>query len=288
MEISTSSIHPARGDKTLYMLYWGESYERDSSGPYHGAAGLDFAALAESYRKERYAAAEAAKEDYCMLGEGDFTRWLVNKGIFSPVETANVEIEIRTSSENAYVPKHWPECPACGSGRGEQEYGEVKNSLNRVKTFRRCTECRHEWAHAEEANDSSRPMLDDDGRDTPGACVPFAISKACGLDFATVLKVCASHGWSDDGMQQEHAVVAARELGFDLIWQSRAGFWTSEAPTLKRLLAELPLGRNYVVGLKGHWLAIVDGQVVDNETNSGLGRKVQELYEVRVAQAAAA
>jgi hypothetical protein len=49
----------------------------------------------------------------------------------------------------------------------QNEYGECRKSLNRIETFRRCTECRHEWGHAEEANDTRKPMLDDDGRDTP-------------------------------------------------------------------------------------------------------------------------
>lgn len=272
----------------MYMLSWGDSYERSSSGPFAGAAGLDFAALAETYRKERHAAAEVKQEDYCYLGEGDFSSWLIERGILAPVECTSAEIEIRTSSENAYVPKHWPECPACCSGRGEQNYGSVRRSLNRVETFRRCTECRHEWGHTEEANDATRPMLDDDGRDTPGACVPFAISKACGLDFTLVKQVCAEHGWSEAGMSQDKAVVAARVLGYELAWKSWAGVWTASAPTLKRLLPILPTGRNYIVGVKDHWLAIVDGQIVDNDTNSGTGRKVHELYEVSLVRAAAA
>lgn len=288
MEVSTVSATPAEGTKALYMLYWGESYERGSSGPFHGAAGLDFVALAGSYRKARYAAAEAKQEDYCMLGEDDFVGWLVETGILSPIETKNVGIEIRTTSDNAYVPKHWPECPECSTGRGDKEYGEVRRSLNRVNTFRRCTECQHEWGHTEEANNSTLPMSDDDGRDTPGACVPFAISKACGLDFAMVMRVCVNHGWKNTGMAQTNAIVAARELGFALSWKNLAGVGTSKAPTLKRLLPMLAPRRNYIAGVKGHWLAIVDGQIVDNDTNSGLGRKVQELYEINLVQAAAA
>lgn len=288
MEVSVASITHEHDAKAIYMLYWGESYERGSSGPYRGEIGLDFVALVETYRKARYDAAQARQEDHCMLGEDDFAAWLVQSGILFPIETANVEIEISTSSENAYVPNHWPQCPECGVGRGEQEYGEVRRSLNRIKTFRRCTECRHEWGHAEEANISTLPMLDDDGRDTPGACVPFAISKACGLGFEMVMKTCVNHGWNSDGMAQTNAVVAARELGFNLTWKSWAGVGTSSAPTLKRLLAILAPGRNYIVGVKGHWLAIVNGQIVDNDNNTGLGHKVHELYEVSLVQAVAA
>jgi len=123
-------------------------------------------------------------------------------------------------------------------------------------------------------------MLDDDGRDTRGACVPFAISKACRLDFAMVMQVCTNHGWSDTGMAPTNAIVAARELGFNLTWKGWSGVGTSNAPTLKRLLSDLVPGRNYIAGVKGHWLAIVDGQIVDNDSKSGLGCKVHELYEV--------
>ena len=285
MAVATSIIEFAQSGKHLYMLYCGE-YERSSYGPYVGDSGLDFAALAKAYRQESYAQAEAKEEDYCTVDEDGFATWLVGKGLLSPVETKSVEID--TSSDSAYLPKHWPVCPACGHGRGEKEYGECRKSLNRIQTFRRCTECRHEWGHTEEANDTSKPMLDDDGRDTPGACVPFAISKACGLDFATVLKVCANHGWSNTGMAQANAIVAARELGFSLTWKNWAGIGTTTPPTLKRLLPVLSPGRNYVVGVKGHWLSIVEGQIVDNDTSCGLGRKVLELYEVELVQAMAA
>lgn len=285
---ATPVIQISQSGANLYMLRWGEDYERSSWGPYQGAPGLDFSALAETYRQDSHAAAEAAEKDYCSTDENEFVQWLLEKEILSPVETTGIEVNIDTSSDKAYLPKHWPLCPECGEGRGEKEYGEFRRSLNRIKTFRRCTECRHEWGHDEEANDSSRPMLEDDGRDMPGACVPFAIGKACGIDFATVLKVCANHGWSSSGMQQTSAIVATRELGFSLTWKSWAGVGTSTPPTMKRLLSILVPGRNYVVGVKGHWLAIVDGQIVDNDANSGLGRKVLELYEVGLVQAIAA
>lgn len=288
LAITTSQIQLASEGSSIYMLHWGEYEDKEACGPYLGVAGLDFVALAEEYRRDRYAAAEAAQEDYCSLDEGNFTAWLVAKGILAPVQTTDIVVEISTSIDNAYVPRHWPECPECGEGRGEQEYGDVRRSLNRVMSFRRCTVCRHEWDHVEVANNSQFPMLDDDGRDTTGGCVPFAISKACGLEFAQVLTVCEKHGWSHNGMDKSKAVIAARELGFELVWQSRYGIGTSNGPTLKRLIAELPHDRNYVVGVKNHWLALVGGVIVDNDTNSAPARKVLELYEVKNAQAFAA
>lgn len=288
MTISATSIRLTEDGKTVYMLNWGEYEDKAVSGPYLGQSGIDFATLAEEYRRARYAEAEAVQEDYCSLSESDFVVWLLAKKILSGVEATHVDIVLNTSFDNAYVPRHWPQCPECCDGRGELEYGAVRRSLNRVATFRRCTTCRHEWDHGEEANDSRYPMLEDNGRDTPGACVPFAISKACGLDFATVLKVCEKHGWNRNGMGQDKAVLAARELGYEFIWQGRCGIGSASPPTLKRLMTELPRGRNYVIGVKGHWLALVDGVLVDNDTNSGPIRRVVELYEVRKAQAIAA
>ena len=288
MTITTSAVQLATSGSAVYMLKWGEYEEHTVYGPYLGAAGLDFVGLVEDYRRDRYAQAEAAEENYCSLDEGAFVDWLLAKGVLVSVKSTQVDVEIRTSSDNAYVPKHWPKCPECDAGRGDLEYGAVRKSLNRVATFRRCTSCRHEWDHGEQANDSRLPMLEDDGRDMVGACVPFAISKACGLPFARVLKVCEEHGWCDTGMAQSKAVVAARELGYDLVWHGRHGVGTPAPPTLKSLLAELPRNRNYVVGVKSHWLALVGGKIVDNDTNSGPARKVLELYEVRSAQAAAA
>ena len=269
----------------IYMLRWGLRSDQDRSGPFRGAADLDFNALTEAYQRDRHAAAQSKQEDYCLVWEDDFVDWLLETGVLSRIATKDVEIKI---PERAYTPDHWPLCPECALGRGERRSGERRFSLNRIKLFRCCTSCGHEWEHAEEPLQSGHPMLDDDGRDTPGACVPFAISKACGLDFSTVLKVCANHGWSENGMDQPDAISAARKLGFNLIWRSWAGVGTANAPTLKRLVATLPTGRNYIVGVKGHWLAVVDGHIVDNDNNTGLGHRVYQLFEVCLAQAAAA
>lgn len=263
------------------MLNWGESYERESEGPYVGKIGLDFRALSEQYRHETYAAHEAAREDCCYLSEREFSKWLVSKGLLNPISAISVELSVPRSHEAAYVPKHWPQCPECSEGRGDKDYGEPRRSLNRIPVFFRCTECRHEWGHHEEANVEGSPMLDDDGRDTEGGCVPFAISQACGLAFQHVAEVCRKHGWHPaSGMRQDGAVMAAREMGFDLVHLGRYGVGGDSPPTIKRLLTSLPSGKNYILGVRRHWIAVVNGQVVDNDTNSGLSRRVIELYEV--------
>lgn len=285
---SSPQIQLVSDGRVIYMLSCGEYEDKATYGPYLGKQGMDFTALKNEYRADRYAAAEKTQEDYCSLSESDFVDWLLSTGHLLRIEASHEYIEISTSFDEAYVPKHWPECPHCGEGRGELEYGAVRRSLNRIATFRRCTECSHEWDHCETANNSQLPMLEDDGRDTEGGCVPFAISKACGLPFAEVKETCAQHGWNWTGMPPATAVVAARTLGFDLVRIVRQGIGSPKPPTLRQLVSELPSDRNYIIGVKQHWLAVVNGQIIDNDTNSGLGRKALELYEVRAVQAVAA
>jgi hypothetical protein len=282
MTIAMSQVRLTDASSSIYVLSWGQYESKQSSDPLLGASDLDFAVLAAEYRHDRYAAADAAGENQCWLDEGDFTSWLIDKGTLRPIETRSVCLE---PFSQGFIPTHWPECPECGLGRGEPEFENVRKSLNRVTAYRCCTECRHSWGHVEVPNFSNLPMLDDDGRDTVGGCVPFAISKACGLAFSDVQEVCQRHGWSNhQGMAPAKAVIAARELGFDLMRQNRSGAGTANAPTLKRLLADLPHDRNYIAGVKDHWLALVRGVIVDNDTQSGPGRKVLELYEVRRTQ----
>ncbi|MDR6397919.1 hypothetical protein ACTOWA_00540 [Herbaspirillum seropedicae] len=271
-----------------YMLGWGDHYERGSSGPFLGPVGLDFAALSAEYRRERYAEANIAMKDHCWLSEEDFCSWLLQKGILTPVESTHVELDIRTSGDEAFVPLHWPECPQCSRGRGEQEYGMLRRSLNRITAFRRCTECRHEWGHVDEPNDSKRPMIEDDGRDTTGGCVPFAISKACGVEWNTVKAICARYGWTENGMNTPHnAALAIRELGYDLVAVDVPRNGLSK-PTLKQVATQLSTARSYIIGIRGHWLAVVNGRIIDNDNNSGMTSRVVELYEVRKQQAVAA
>ncbi|KND62290.1 hypothetical protein BVER_01744 [Candidatus Burkholderia verschuerenii] len=288
MTVAASQIKLTGTNRSIYLLHWGEYADKATSGPFIGATGLDFSVLAVKYRHDRYAAAEAACKDSCYVDEGDFISWLLSNGTLVSIETTDVYIDIRASLEDPFVPKHWPECPECANGRGEPEYGAVRKSLNRITEFKRCTECGHEWGHTEVANDSTKPMLDDDGRDVQGGCVPFSISKACGVEFSTVLHVCQRHGWSHGGMAQSKAINAARELGFELELRSLKGIGSGKAPTLKRLISELPTDRTYIVGVNGHWLALVRGEIMDNDANTGYGRKVVELYEVKIAKAVAA
>lgn len=278
-DIEKITIAPA-GMK-VYTFSWGDYEDKGWAGPYLGKLGLDFATLQVQYRQSSYAAAQAAREDMCFLDEGKFLAWMVDTGVLAVVDSDCSDIEISTPYDDPYIPTHWPECPQCEQGRGETEYGQERRSLNRITTFHRCTECRHEWGQVEVALNSNSQMLPDDGRDTSGGCVPYAISKACALDFWKVLEICKAHGWSESGLAPDSGVSAARELGFDLRRIRSYGPEAKSKPTLKQVQGEVSHNRNFIVGVDRHWLALVRGEIVDNDTNSGPGKKVLELYEVR-------
>lgn len=263
----------------LYMLGWGD-YERSNEGPFLGSATLDFKALAELYRNERYAEKEAAGEDECWLNETDFCTWLTEKEYLSPVTTKSVELYISSTDGKQYVPKHWPECPECRPGRGKKDYGRCRESLNRIEVFYRCSNCSTTWGHHDEPNDEKKPMLEDDGRDTEGGCVPFSISKTCGIAFSTVLEVCRRYGWDSQGMNTGEAAKAMKSLGFTLVNVPLPGTGSKRKHTLRAVVAALHPGRTYILEVKSHWLSYVRGELVDNDRPTGLSTHVHYLYEV--------
>lgn len=251
--------------KQVYMLY-----DRDGhfeGGPYLGEPGLDFSSLAAKFRAERYAKAEAAKEDYCAIFECDFTEWLVATGTLSPIETIRTTITLDTQGENRYVPAHWPLCPECEAGRGEETMGRVLHALNRCDWHRKCSECGHEWEHQDHPYRHDQPMLEDDGRCIASGCVPYSISQAGALPIADVLPVCAKHGWSEsNGMYDSHGILAAGELGLRMLPRQVLGI--EGKPTLRKLLATLHPAKNYIVDTKEHWLAVVHGENRDTADTS--------------------
>jgi len=146
----------------VYTFEWGNYEDWRSVGPYIGTFGLDFRALAVDYRRDRYASAEAAQKDECRVDEDDFIAWMIERAILTPVQKTNSTIDFYYDSDNRYIPQHWPECPECRKGRGEQEYGDERRHLNRVVSLLRCTNCGNEWGHHEVANNPNLPMLGDD------------------------------------------------------------------------------------------------------------------------------
>ena len=55
MTISATALRLTSDGVHLYMLRWGDHEERAVYGPYVGQAGIDFAALSDQYRRDRYA-----------------------------------------------------------------------------------------------------------------------------------------------------------------------------------------------------------------------------------------
>lgn len=265
---------PLDADMVVYML----DLDGDSeAGPYLGSPGLDFAALSAAFRSERFAAAEAERKDYCFISSSDFPAWLIEKGVVTPMRHTSVSIAIDTTGDNAYQPAHWPMCPACGEARGEPEYGDARKDLNRVLAFNRCLACRFEFGHRDEPNDERYPMLEDDGRYIVGGCVPYALSRAGELPIQEVIRECRTFGWREEsGMHDHHAIDAAAALGLRVRRVAHA----CAPPTLRRVVATLDSRKRFVVATTGHWLAVVNGEVIDNCANTHARTHVRALYEV--------
>lgn len=268
-------------DQVAYMLY-GDGGEA-VGGPFLGDSGLDLPSLASEFRTNWYAVHEARSEDWCFIDDSDFIEWLVECKILHPMETVSLDVHIDTCGDHAYTPKHWPLCPHCKEGRGREEAGPVLRSLNRQEWYRQCASCGHQWGHHdEEWSASLGPMLEDDGRCVAGGCVPYSISKACGVPFADALNACRARGWREDkGLTQDH--------GFDVI-----GMFDHEVIpvydamitgkfTLKKALAGLSQQKKYIVSTRRHWLAVVHGDNLD-QADTRFQTEVVGCWEVRPAK----
>jgi hypothetical protein len=138
-----------------------------------------------------------------------------------------------------------------------------------MECFSRCTACGREWGHRDEPQISSKPMLENDGRDTEGGCVPYAISKATGLPIKEVQNICRSHGWNAGGMHEADAIRALKEMGFDAVPGSMSIFPNGGRKSLAKFRANAHPSHTYIVSIDEHWLTIVQGQNMDNRDSGG-------------------
>lgn len=273
--------------KIIYMLEHGE-YPTETCGPLLGAPDLDFSALKAEYRTERYGAAEAKGEDWCFVDASSFIDWLVMRGTLVRMDSVVVNVDIDTSGENRYAPRHWPLCPACEEGRGEDRTGDVRHALNAVQHYRCCTACAHIWDHRWKQWCSDRPMLEDDGRYTDSGCVPYAISQAGGLPFAQVADACRRRGWREGrGMRDADGLAVARELGLEVLNGRPSAMAGGDKLTLGRFLRAADPQRRYIVSVRDHWLAVVGGQVRET-ADTNMRTQVMAFWEVRRVPASAA
>ena len=267
--------------QVVYMLDENE-YNSTPYGPYIGAPNIDFEALKAEYRAVRYAEEEAKGDDYCFVDGSGFAGWLVRRGILKGLDSVTVGIAIDTSGDNAYVPKHWPLCPACEEGRGEPKNGEVKYALNAVDRFRKCTNCGHDWDHHLEQWCGNKPMIPDDGRCLDSGCVPYSISQVAphvGMD--RVLEICRPLGFREGyGMDTDKGLEAVRQLGM-VVTKARlpATKLAAGKLTLRRLFDAANPAKSYLVEIKGHWLAIVNGRIIDR-ADSSMRSEVKHCWEV--------
>lgn len=260
----------------VYMLR--DPYGSSEIGPLLGKPGLDFGSLAAEFRTEIYAKHEAEGKDWCLPTTSEFVDWLIGRGLLTSLNTISITLDIDTSGENAYVPSHWPLCPECGEGRGDEEMGRVLHSLNRREWFRKCTKCSHTWDHHDEPYRGGQPMLDDDGRYIDGGCVPYAISQAGGIPMDHAVAVCRKHGWAEgQGIEGFGGVAAAVACGLVLVEQEVRQI--AGTLTLRKLFDRLPSSGSYIVAIRGHWLAFVGGENRD-QAGTHLRAEVTSCWEV--------
>jgi len=262
--------------KTVYVL--SDFDGAVISGPLLGEPGLDLAEHAEAFRAECHAAAQAKQDDHCFISDRDFIGWLIDRGVLVPLKSETMTVHVDTSGDHRYAPKHWPECPACGRGRGEEESGQVLHALNRWQWHRKCTECGHVWDHQDHPYQHDKPMLEDDGRYIEAGCVPYTISQAGGLLMERVVEVCREHGWREGaGMSgNTTGLAAARALGLAV---KRVPLDFDGRPTLRRVMTVLSQDKSYIVAIKEHWLPVVRGENRDS-AESSLRSEVECCWEV--------
>lgn len=252
-----------KGKMMLYMI--------NGAGPYRGKHNLDLSALADQCRRELYAKAELAQQDYCWPTESDFLGWLVEHGHLEPVECRSLTAQIDTTGSNAYMPKHWPQCPQCNEGRGSDEFDTctVKHELNRVVTRLVCPHCGNQWNHREVPWFSDKPMLEDDGRYTEGGCVPYTLSQILDRSFNEVSGLCRNHGWTEkQGMPEDAAIGLLGKLGVETTRINAMSYGHGARLTLGRFLQVADPLHRYIVSTGGHWLAVVNGQNLDQAGTS--------------------
>jgi hypothetical protein len=270
-ESSGATRNPVALDQDQHVYLLDGEHGGRVGGPYLGAAGLDMRKLALDFVRESHHEHEARGEDYCAIYDSDFCEWAIKRGIFQPLEHVSATVDLHAVGMPRYVPKHWPECPSCHEGRGDDSPGAVQHDLNRWEWFRRCTECGYEWGHRVIPHNSSRPMLEDDGRYIDSVCVPYSLSQVGGLHIDAVLPVCRQHGWHErKGMDTDAAIVAARVLGIGL--EAYPLPRSSGRVTLSKVVNWLPRTGSFVIELNGHWLSVVNGENRDQAATHGGAR----------------
>lgn len=273
---NNQSVSAAHGE-SIYMLR--DEDGRVMAGPFRGKPGLDLTDFVSEFRSERYAKAEASGEDFCFIDSGDIVSWLVALGVLAPLKTVSLQAHVDTHGENSYVPSHWPVCPSCGTGRGEESMGRVLRSFNRANWHRKCTKCGHTWGDHDEPYIFKLPMLEDDGRYVASGCVPYSISQAGGIQMDRAVEVCRSFGWNEgDGIDEVEGIAAARACGLEMVSVQPQRIAGSQ--TLRKVLDRLPRIGIYIVATREHWLAFANGENLD-PAETHLRTEVTGCWEVR-------
>lgn len=125
---------------------------------------------------------------------------------------------------------------------------------------------------------------------TEDICAPQAIAKVLGLPYDKVHQACVRFKlWRPRfGMNTSQIIRAVRELGWDIESHTNLTFvkkinkngtsYYGQA-TLNQVLKKLDPKKKYLLTLRGHTIAYVDGQVYD-KSNFGKKHRVQDILEI--------
>jgi hypothetical protein len=127
-------------------------------------------------------------------------------------------------------------------------------------------------------------------------CVVRAIANATGMNYLDAHSVCKKHGRKNGAgtnWYSTHSIM--QELGMKAIvfGKNRTANWFKNydkqyvknlvtdhvgGKTLKNLMQDLPMGK-YVVYIRGHALALVDGKIIDTGINKANSRVIAIFYK---------
>jgi hypothetical protein len=143
---------------------------------------------------------------------------------------------------------------------------------------------------------SFKEFLEEDVFKSSSPCMPLAIQKLTGASKKVINDFCMAPGvggkrWTEKrGMDAGYAAVVLHELGFktnsrfDLMFKDVPNkIWPDmtdkQRRTLNELLKVVPKRGKFLVSVKRHAVAIVNGKLYD-DANVGRKRQVQEVQEV--------
>lgn len=145
------------------------------------------------------------------------------------------------------------------------------------------------WSNMTPDGAALKKSLDEDIYRSNSPCVPLAILRVTDTDPDEVQNACVASNWSERaGMNTGQMVRAVKALGFDYKSRFDLMFGERELPdgrkirrprTLAQLMKVIPDQGRFLINVKKHTVAIVDGKLLD-DAMYGLRHRVEDVMEV--------